>query len=87
MGLFDKLFGGSKEKERAADTAVAEKPPCLHTALVPRWDSIDDIGHDDRVDHYICEACGEKFSPAQAASMRESAAERLVGPSPGEEPQ
>jgi hypothetical protein len=28
-------------------TAVAEKPGCLHTALAPRWDQLDDIGHED----------------------------------------
>jgi len=82
MGIFDKLFGGAKEK---AATAVIEKPPCLHAALVPRWDSVDDIGHEDRVDHYICEACGERFTPAEAQTLRETAAEKLIGPSPGEQ--
>ena len=83
MGIFDKLFGGSKEKPKA-ETAVIEKPECLHGVLVPRWDSIDDIGKDDRVDHYVCEACGETLTPAEAKSIQEKAAERLVGPSPGE---
>jgi hypothetical protein len=76
VGLFDKIFGGSKEK---SDTAVIEKPACLHTALVPRWDSIDDIGHEDRVTYFICEGCEERFSPEEAQAHRAAATEKLIG--------
>lgn len=76
MGIFDKLFGG-KEKESA--TATMEKPPCPHGVMVPRWDNIDDIGHDDKVAYFVCESCEEKFSPEEAKTLRDTAVERLVG--------
>lgn len=76
MGIFDKIFGG-KEKESAA--ATIEKPPCPHGAMVSRWDSIDDIGHDDKVSYFTCESCGDKFSPDEAKALRETAVDRLIG--------
>jgi hypothetical protein len=68
MGLFSK-------KEKVEETI--EKPPCPHSALVPRWDSIDDIGRDDRATSYVCEACGEQFSPEEGRMLQQSMAERL----------
>lgn len=76
MGVLDKIFGGTKEK---AESAI-EVPPCPHTALIPRWDSVDDIGHEDRATRYVCEACGETFSPQRARELRETEAERLPSP-------
>jgi len=69
MGLFSKR---SKEPE------TMEMPPCPHTVLLTRWDSIDDIGHEDRATYYICEACQEKFSPEEAKLIRESGLEHQI---------
>jgi hypothetical protein len=68
MGLFSKKDRGE---------ATLEKPPCPHSALVPRWDSVDDIGHEERATSYFCEACGESFSPAEARLLQQSMADRL----------
>ena len=76
MGIFDKIFGG---KEKDVPAATIEKPPCPHGVMVPRWDSIDDIGHEDKVSYFTCESCDEKFSPEQAITLRATAVERLVG--------
>ena len=73
MGLFDKLF--SKDKSDS-DVAV-ETRPCAHGVIVPRWDSVDDIGKDELATSYFCEACHETFSPAEAQVLRDSMAERL----------
>jgi hypothetical protein len=76
MGFLSKIFA----KPSRADgemTATVEVPACPHVALVPRWDSIDDIGHEDRATHFVCEACGESFSPEDARRLRESEAQRL----------
>ena len=74
MGFLNKLFTKSAKEE----TAV-EAPPCPHTALIPRWDSIDDIGHDEKATHFVCEACEATFSPEEARQLQESARQRLAG--------
>jgi hypothetical protein len=78
MSLLDRLRGNGHET-----TAVAEKRGCLHTALTPRWDQLDDIGHEDRISEYVCEGCGERLTPEDAGKQHVTA-EELVGPGPGE---
>jgi hypothetical protein len=75
MGLFDKLFGGSRE--RTSSAAVLEAPPCPHVTLVPHWDSPADMGINDKASSFACEACGQSFTPEQARELRETAADRL----------
>jgi hypothetical protein len=77
MGLFDKMFSGKADSEM---TSTMETPECAHGTLVPRWDNVDDIGHEDRATHYLCEACGEEFSPYEANELRQTIAERLAPP-------
>lgn len=75
MGVFDKLFGANGKKESVA----VETPPCPHTALVPRWDSVGDMGREELATRFICEACHQEFTPAEASALREgSLSERLV---------
>ena len=75
MGVFDKLFGGNGKKESVAVKA----PPCPHTALVPRWDNLHDMGSEDRASGFICEACHQEFTPQQASSLKqESVTECLI---------
>ena len=76
MGILDKLFGGSRDK---AEAPTREKPACPHGVLVPRWDNLDDIGHEDKVAYFLCESCEEKFSSEEARLLRETAVEKLVG--------
>ncbi|MPZ48860.1 MAG: hypothetical protein GEU75_06035 [Dehalococcoidia bacterium] len=71
MGILDKVFGKDK-----SNTAV-ETRPCTHGVLVPRWDSVDDIGKEEKATSYFCEACNETFSPVQAQALRDSMTERL----------
>jgi len=62
MNLLGKLFG----KERTAGGREVEIPPCPHTAMVPRWDSAEDMGKLDRATSYFCTACETTFSPEEA---------------------
>ncbi|HEX5141360.1 MAG TPA: hypothetical protein VFX19_10470 [Dehalococcoidia bacterium] len=74
MGFLGKLFGGSKKQ----DTAVAEiAVECPHTVLVPRWDSVQDMGREDKATRFMCEACHEMFSPEEAEALRNSVSERM----------
>jgi hypothetical protein len=77
MGLFDGLFGKDKEKEKEHAGTGTMTIECPHGSLLPRWDSIDDIGHEERAVSFVCEACGEAFTPHDAWKLRESAADRL----------
>ena len=75
MGLFDKLFGSkSKQATAVADPVVT----CPHAVLVPRWDSVQDMGREDKATRYMCEACHEIFTPDQAKELSESIRERMA---------
>ncbi len=77
MGLFDKLFGGkSKPATAVAEPAVT----CPHAVLVPRWDNVHDMGHEDKATRYMCEACREMFTPEQAKELNQSIRERMAVP-------
>lgn len=73
MGFLGKLFGGGKKKE-----AVIEAPACPHAVLVPRWDSVQDMGIEERATRYMCDTCRQEFTPAEARALREGIAARLV---------
>ena len=67
-------FGKAKAPQ---PTAQASDVPCLHAALVPRWDRAEDIGHDDRATGFLCDACKKAFTAEEGRRMREDEAERL----------
>ena len=69
-----KLFKGKKEPATQVETPVTH---CEHVTLIPRWDSVDDIGKEDAVTAYRCEACGQEFSANEAARLRETESARL----------
>jgi hypothetical protein len=54
-----------------------DQPECPHVALVPRWDEPDDIGIEARASSYLCQSCGETFTPSQVRSLRASELARL----------
>ena len=76
MGLFDKLFGGGKAKQ--GQIAVAEVVDCPHALMVPRWESVKDMGHEDRATRYMCEACHKEFTPEEAKQVAATIAERMA---------
>ena len=78
MGFLDKLFGGKKaaEEQKEIEAAVAAVE-CPHAALTARWDSAADMGKNELVSHYICEACGASFNREEGAGMLAAAADRL----------
>lgn len=75
MGFLGKLFGGSK-KQQAAVVEIAVD--CPHSVLVARWDSVADMGHDDKATRFMCETCHEEFTPEQAKELRDSLAARVT---------
>jgi hypothetical protein len=76
MGLLGKLLGRPEQEEIEAETST-KSDTCPHLALTPRWDSVDDIGHEDLATSFHCEACGRDFSAYEARSLRSSEAARV----------
>jgi hypothetical protein len=64
--MLRKLFKGNNEEERQTTTEEIEAPPCPHTAIVARWDSVEDMGKDDKVSAYFCQGCNQVFTPEEA---------------------
>jgi|SRR5687768_9951910 len=75
MGFLGKLFGGGKKQQAAvAEIAV----DCPHSVLVARWDSVADMGHDDKATRFMCETCHEEFTPEKAKDLRDNLAARVT---------
>lgn len=74
MGFLDKLFGGGKKQQAAVAEIAVE---CPHSVLVARWDSVADMGHEDKATRFLCETCHEEFSPEEAKHLRDTMAERV----------
>ena len=74
MGLLSKLFGGKAKEEERAPVTSGE---CIHAVLVPRWENVQDMGLEDKVSRYMCEACHEEFTPEVAMHLRDTINERM----------
>ncbi len=76
MSFLDRLF----KRQSTADPHQAKAtgiPECPHLALAPRWDSANDIGHEDRATSYVCDSCHKAFNPGEVDRIRSEAAARL----------
>ena len=77
MSFLVKLFGRMKSKSGQEQSIEVE---CPHTVLVPKWDSPQDIGIEDRAIRFECDVCHKLFTPDEARALRESVVERLRPP-------
>jgi hypothetical protein len=71
MSLLRKLTGKQEEAPASPESeAVVQEEPvstsCPHTALVPRWDSVEDMGKEDKATSYFCQGCERTFTPEEA---------------------
>ena len=69
MSFLRNLFGKSEPATPVAQTPVE----CSHVSLVARWDSVEDMGKEDRATSFACEACGASFTPEEARKRRGAA--------------
>lgn len=70
---FPNLFFGRKKQEEASPQQRAEAvspTECAHLVLAPRWDSVQDIGHEDKAVGYRCTACGTLLTLEEGAAAR-----------------
>jgi hypothetical protein len=66
----------AQRASRSAPAAAAEAL-CPHTVLVPRWDNVADIGHDERATGFTCEGCGQVFTADAGHALRQTETERV----------
>jgi hypothetical protein len=76
MGLLSKLRRRHEPEDQEAVSEIEERT-CLHVALTPQWDQPEDMGMESRASHWVCGACGENFTPAEAQQLRETEADRI----------
>ena len=43
---------------------------CHHRTLTARWDSVQDMGNEERASAYECSACGSRFTPGEAEGLK-----------------
>jgi len=75
MGIIDRLL----HRTSTAKPAASGFTTCPHTALLPRWDNLADMGQLGRVTGYHCDSCGKDFTPAEVQRLRATEGERLGG--------
>jgi len=73
MSMFKKLFGKSEEKSVAEQAPIA----CPHTVLLPRWDNAADMGQQDKITGYTCQACDAFFTAAEGRALQAKETERI----------
>lgn len=66
------LFGGNKETPRQQPGATGQAE-CPHKVLLPRWDKLEDMGHEDKAAGYRCNACGASFTLEEGEEIRRKA--------------
>jgi len=74
MKFLDRLLG---RKEATPPEAEVAEPDCPHVALVPFWDSAEDIGVNEKIARYECESCKAAFTREQGEQIRVEGADRL----------
>jgi len=73
MSWLEKFLHRAKPAAPPSVTAA----PCTHLALVPKWDSVADMGQEDKASSYTCDACGQSFTAAEGRALRNTEAERI----------
>jgi len=79
MGLFPKLVNRKLMTRTAREESSLhdEDTGCNHGALAPHWDDACEIGREQRASSYLCENCGEEFTPQEAHALHIRAINRL----------
>jgi hypothetical protein len=65
MGILKKVLSQNEDNREQEPVAAEPERECPHTALVPHWDAVEDMGNSEKAT-YRCEACGNVFSSEQA---------------------
>ena len=77
MGILDRFFGGKSKASAPAQTQGGMQAECSHLALMGRWDSVTDMGQEDKITEFICDSCHMSFTPEEGRQLRETTSARL----------
>ncbi len=72
MGFLNKILG---KKER--NEAPILPAPYSHVVLLPRWESVEEMGNEEKIAGYTCESCQESFSPEAGRELQKLEADRF----------
>jgi hypothetical protein len=73
MGFLDKLFGRKTEEAAAPERTLEEiQAECPHSTVSGRWDSVEDMGKEDKATRFVCEACNAEFSLEEMRELRDN---------------
>ena len=67
--LFGNLFGSEEPTSQEQGNNGAEGE-CQHLVLLPRWDSVDDMGNEEKIVGYDCNTCKASFTLKEAENLR-----------------
>ncbi|MBM4415013.1 MAG: hypothetical protein FJ035_01825 [Chloroflexi bacterium] len=62
---------------KQAQSSAGAATECLHVALDPHCDRLEDMGHEERAASFRCEACGREFDAAEGTALCAAEADRL----------
>ena len=74
MGLLGKLRG---DRQSASAPKAVIDAVCPHATLAPRWANAAELGHEDKISGYRCDACRSVFTAEEGKVLRATEAERL----------
>ena len=60
----------TRKQETSAQTTPDARAECQHYNLVPQWDTVADMGKEEKVTAYRCSTCGKQFAPQDAQTLR-----------------
>jgi len=62
-----------EKKEQPLEPQKTDQPSqteCEHLQLFPHWDSVEDMGNEEKATGYRCGLCGASFSPKEADRLQ-----------------
>ena len=58
--------------------AANRQHTCPHFLLQPRWSAAADMGFEEKASDYVCESCGEAFSPTSKQTGKKHPFRRAI---------
>lgn len=68
--LFHNPIDGKQNPPQGQGDHGGEENECQYLVLLPRWDSVDDIGNEDKIVGYDCNTCKASFTLKEAGALR-----------------
>lgn len=73
MGLLDTF----RKRVQPTSEAEVDSPACPHTVLIPKWDRLEDMGKEESIAGFRCDACGQEFTTGEGEHLLAQEKQRL----------